>query len=133
MTSFSAATTYATGDSPRSLTSGDFNGDGKPDLAVANQGNNNVSVLLNNGNGGFGTATNYAVGIQPYYVVSADFNSPQYFLPHNGDSALKGASITASVTFDSSSNLLKITSDRYGSASSVEVTAVGSTQVGVVP
>ncbi len=42
----------------------------------------------------------------------------------NGDSALKGASVTASVTFDSASSLLKITSDRYGSASTVEVTTV---------
>lgn len=44
----------------------------------------------------------------------------------NGDSALKGAGVTASVTFDSVSNLLKITSDRYGSASTVEVTTVGT-------
>jgi hypothetical protein len=27
---------------------GDFNGDGLPDLAVANNGSHNVSVLINN-------------------------------------------------------------------------------------
>ena len=32
---------------------GDFNGDGKPDLAVANQDSNSVSVLLGNGDGDF--------------------------------------------------------------------------------
>ena len=34
---------------------GDFNGDGKLDLAVANYGSNTVSVLLGNGNGTFQT------------------------------------------------------------------------------
>lgn len=42
----------------------------------------------------------------------------------NGDSALKAAGISAAVTFDGASNSLKITSSRYGSASTVEVTAV---------
>ena len=32
---------------------GDFNGDGKLDLAVANHGSNTVSVLLGNGDGTF--------------------------------------------------------------------------------
>ena len=32
---------------------GDFNGDGKLDLAVANYGSNTVSVLLGNGDGTF--------------------------------------------------------------------------------
>jgi Dockerin type I domain/FG-GAP-like repeat len=36
---------------------GDFNRDGNPDLATANSGANNVSVLLGTGTGGFGAAT----------------------------------------------------------------------------
>ena len=35
------------GSSPRSVTSADFDGDGKPDLAVANTGSRNVSILKN--------------------------------------------------------------------------------------
>ena len=36
---------------------GDFNGDGRQDLAVGNVNSNSVSILLGNGNGTFGAAT----------------------------------------------------------------------------
>jgi hypothetical protein len=36
----------AVGSQPTSVSAGDFNGDGKPDLAVANN-SNNVSIFLN--------------------------------------------------------------------------------------
>ena len=40
-----------------------MNGDGKPDLVVANQLSNSVSVLLGNGNGTFQAQITYATGI----------------------------------------------------------------------
>ncbi len=43
------------------LAVGDLNGDGKPDIAVTQ--NDGVVVLLNNGNGTFGTATYYDSGL----------------------------------------------------------------------
>ncbi len=49
----------ATGIQPRSFVIGDFNNDGKKDLATANYGtelgqpNGSLSILLNNGSGGF--------------------------------------------------------------------------------
>src|SRR5215831_12571491 len=49
--SFQAAQAFGAGSQPLSVAVGDFNGDGKPDLAVANQVSNNVSVLLGNGDG----------------------------------------------------------------------------------
>ena len=52
--SFAAARSYPTGRGPRSVASRDLNGDGKPDLAVANSSSNTVSVLLNKGDGTFG-------------------------------------------------------------------------------
>ena len=50
---------------PVSVAVGDFNGDGKQDLAVANYGSNNVSILLGDGAGNFSAPTNFAVGANP--------------------------------------------------------------------
>jgi hypothetical protein len=45
--SFAPPQTFATDANPISVAVGDFNGDGKPDLAVANANSDTVSVLLN--------------------------------------------------------------------------------------
>ncbi len=71
---FDTQTTFAVGTTPRSVTVGDFNGDGNPDLATANPNSNNVSVLLGNGSGGFSTQAPFAVGTQPFFVTVGDFN-----------------------------------------------------------
>ncbi|MCA2642153.1 FG-GAP-like repeat-containing protein, partial [Microcystis sp. M087S2] len=73
-TSFNSATNFSAGSGSYSVTVGDFNGDGKSDLAVANRDGNNVSVLLGTGTGSFGTATNFAVGNQPFSLTVGDFN-----------------------------------------------------------
>jgi FG-GAP-like repeat len=41
------------GKQPISVGVGDFNRDGKPDLAVSNEASNTVTVLLGNGDGTF--------------------------------------------------------------------------------
>ena len=71
---FQPRTSYAVGRQPYSVALGDFNGDGKLDLAVANALDNSVSVLLGNGDGTFQTQTTYATGSGPYVVVANDFN-----------------------------------------------------------
>ncbi|HST27144.1 MAG TPA: VCBS repeat-containing protein, partial [Rudaea sp.] len=38
---------FATGEYPHSVVAADINGDGKPDVVVANTGNGTISVLLN--------------------------------------------------------------------------------------
>jgi hypothetical protein len=53
----------------------DFNGDGKPDLAVANSGSNNISLMLGKGDGSFQPAENMAVGGLPVSIVVGDLNS----------------------------------------------------------
>jgi hypothetical protein len=53
--------TFAAGDRPSSVTTGDFNGDGVTDLAIANVSSDYVSVLLGVGDGTFAPqATNGA-------------------------------------------------------------------------
>ena len=63
------------GDSPWSLSVGDFNGDGTPDLATANSGSSSVGVLLGLGTGGLGFAAAFPVAQFPQSVVVADFDS----------------------------------------------------------
>jgi hypothetical protein len=72
--SFQAARNYAVGNGPSGIAIGDFNGDGKADLAVANSGSNYVSVLLGNGDGTFQAAVNVAVGYGQQSIVVGDFN-----------------------------------------------------------
>ena len=64
------------GSNPEGIATGDFNSDGKPDLAVTNVYNGSVSVLLGNGNGSFQPATTVALaaGSTPVGIVTGDFN-----------------------------------------------------------
>ncbi len=71
---FAAATDFSAGSGLRSVAVGDFNGDGKQDLATANFDSNTVSVLLGDGAGGFSAATNFGVGSGPFSVAVGDFN-----------------------------------------------------------
>jgi len=64
---------FDVGPGPLSLAVGDFNGDGKLDLAVAND-DGTVSVLLGNGNGTFQSAVTYSIGGQVNSVTVGDFN-----------------------------------------------------------
>ncbi len=71
---FAAVQSYSTGTNTHGITSDDFNGDGRLDLVTANATDNNVSILLGNGNGTFSSAVNFGVGIRPKSVFAADFN-----------------------------------------------------------
>ena len=72
--SFGAKTDFGTGSRPHSVAVGDFNGDGKLDLAVANGSSNTVSILLGTGTGSFGAKTDFGTGIDPISVAVGDFN-----------------------------------------------------------
>jgi hypothetical protein len=72
--SFSPAVNYPVGNSPQAVVTGDFNGDGRLDLAIANSFSNTVSVLLDNANGTFKPALTAATGTGPKSVAVGDFN-----------------------------------------------------------
>jgi len=76
--SLSKVFTVATGASPFGVVAADFNGDGKPDVAVANRGDNNVSVYLNYSSGSlmaFAGSVNFSAGgIAPQALAAADFD-----------------------------------------------------------
>src|SRR5712671_6639206 len=72
--SFNPAVSYPVGLSPQAVVTGDFNGDGRLDLAVANYSSSTVSILLGNADGTFQAAQNFATGGAPLSLAVGDFN-----------------------------------------------------------
>ena len=77
---FSGATIYPAGTAPHAVAIGDFNGDGKEDLAVADYGDPStnagagVSILLGNEDGTFQAAQKFDAGAAASSITTADFN-----------------------------------------------------------
>ena len=115
---FGSATNYITGTGPSGITTGDFNGDGKLDLATANRQSNSVSILLGTGTGTFSAATNYSVPTNPQEITIGDFN---------GDGKLDLA--TANSTAGNTSILLGTGTGSFGAATNF---VVGSGPNGVI-
>jgi tetratricopeptide (TPR) repeat protein len=82
---FNTGQTLTTGAGPAGVATADFNGDGKLDLAVVNQGDNTVSILLGKGDvlgkgdGSFNPRSDFNVGKSPVGVAAADFNTDGKF------------------------------------------------------
>ncbi|HEV2388906.1 MAG TPA: FG-GAP-like repeat-containing protein [Candidatus Acidoferrales bacterium] len=73
-TSSFPTSTFPTGKKPAAVAAGDFNGDTFPDLAVANQADDTVSILLNNGSGSFTAGQVIPVQSSPVSIATVDFN-----------------------------------------------------------
>ena len=85
-----ATNTYAVGANPLVFVA-DVNGDERLDLITANNGTNTLTVLTNNGIGGFGFYATLKVGKYPGYVLAADLNGDgrlELVTANNGDNTL---------------------------------------------
>lgn len=72
-------TRIAVGNMPNSVAVADFNSDGRPDIVVANAGDNTVTVLLGDGKGTFVQAKGspFPAGNSPNDICVADFNADE--------------------------------------------------------
>lgn len=66
---------FPAGNGPASIAVADYNIDGRPDLAVADSGDNAVSILLNLGGGLFGPNFELPVGTAPGSIATANFDA----------------------------------------------------------
>ena len=67
---------FPVGTAPGSVEIADLNGDGRPDIIVANEQSNNVTILLGDGRGGFIQAKGspFPAGHDPNDIAIGDFN-----------------------------------------------------------
>ena len=56
------------------ITTGDFNGDGKPDVATMDSSSNNISIFFGDGKGSFSPGPKNNLGVVPYDFLVGEFN-----------------------------------------------------------
>ena len=89
--SFQTSVTYPVPVAPY-IVVGDFNGDGKPDIAISGglSGSGEVSILINNGDGTFKSPANYSISGNVQALAAADLNADgnlDLVVPTGGSSA----------------------------------------------
>ena len=125
---------------PVALAVADLNGDGKPDIVVANSVDNTATVLMGNGDGTFQPGRTIALGQKPGFVAIADFNGDgipdlvvanQYSstvtaLLGNGDGTFAPVVPTNAAELHNTPNLANLTGHRDGTLDSVVLDSSGN-------
>jgi parallel beta-helix repeat protein len=78
---------------PTAVLAEDFNRDGNLDVAVGDQSNGDVTILLGNGAGGFSSSSLYSAGVYVSAMTSGDFNGDSYPDLAFGDNYVNGVSV----------------------------------------
>lgn len=66
---------YTVGQNPSSITAGDLNSDGYPDLVTTNDNGNTISVLMNRKDMRFSSAVSYETGERPLFSRFSDLDN----------------------------------------------------------
>jgi uncharacterized protein YjdB len=112
--SLATGVTFNTGTGPHTGAIGDIDGDGKPEIIVANYNANTVSVLRNTSSAGsitsgsFAAKVDYATGSLPYNLAVADIDGdgkPDIVTGNNGDGTVSVLRNTATSGVINSSSL----------------------------
>ncbi len=115
---FAAKVDITTGTEPYSIAIGDLDGDGKADLAVANQISNTISVFRNTSSlgslttGSFAPKVDFATNSEPYYVGIRDLDGdgkPELIATNNdSDNVSIYKNVSTSGVINSSSFAAKV-------------------------
>jgi uncharacterized repeat protein (TIGR01451 family) len=106
--SFASPLTFVTGGTPSGLSMGDIDGDGKPEMVIADENDNDISVFLNTSSVGvisFAPRVTFATGSVPMGTAISDIDGdgkPDISVINNGDntvSVLRNTSSVGSISY----------------------------------
>ena len=138
---FSPSTQYPnnTVSSEFALCTTDFNGDGKLDLAVADD---KVTLWMGTGNGNFLKLNSYAVGTSPECIISADFNKdgkPDYAVANSASNSISvllgdgtGNTMLSIVSYNTASGTKALTSGDFNGDGHLDLAVATSYSVAIL-